>query len=759
MVAPKLKYDIELDTKKAQAEAKGFSSSLGGVKGALAGIGAFFAVDQIVDWGKQFVNFAASAEELQSRFDIVFGTMKEEVEVWAKTLSEAVGRSSLELKRFAADVGTVLTPLGFEDGALEQMSTTLAQLAVDVASFQDRHDPEVLNAFTAALNGEREMLKTISLYFNQEDLNGHLEQYGINVKEITGEEKKRAVALASLNILVEKSNKMHGDAERTYDSLQNTLKRINGELTDFGAELAEGVTPALANIAISITKIGDAFGDSGDGLGAKLGRFIKILHGVTVVLMDAQKKIILYPVAIAKWVSELLTKIPLVGGAFEKVLGILGDVGGKIGEKLNEVAGEFEKISDEQGKVTKGAQAMIDKEKEYVKERLKAGEISLAQYEQQIEYWDKHGAKIHEAKDNTKAVYDETSKWADEMLRGLASTKSATASTKQAKDATKELAKAQEEAARAAEKWAETVKEAEQSVLNTYKTVNDLAKEQLDIRKTMAQRIAEELMDTESELTDAQIRQIQAKFGVTEAEISKARQYLSLTDLEKDLIRSQQRINKIEEEKKQALREQVAALKEVLQARMQELGISQQQLNTEQLINQTINQRGGGGGGGGGGTPPTTTQPGDGGGGVPPTSPNQNRSSNNINTGTDLTDNYQSPITTPTQPTEPTTPPKDWSKHPGVTRGTIQPLDERRPGTGDMKNTGVWNYSVIDTGGTPSEGNIRQHLMYSNQVLDFTQMVDGAPTDVTTEVTKEYMRQLYKSKGWVIPDILAAPGT
>ena len=180
-------------------------TALGLLKFALAGVAVF-------GFGKA-IKAAADAEEAASKFDVVFGNAAKNVGSEMDTFARKVGRSRTEMRSLTGDTGDVVKALGFSEEQSANLSVALTKLAVDTASFKNRQEPDVIRAFTAALTGERESLKTLGVVINEAQVQAKAFQMGL--AQTKGDLTTSAKALATYEVLVERLADAQGDAERT----------------------------------------------------------------------------------------------------------------------------------------------------------------------------------------------------------------------------------------------------------------------------------------------------------------------------------------------------------------------------------------------------------------------------------------------------------------------------------------------------------------------------------------------------------------
>ena len=508
MVSPKLRYDIELDTKKAQLEAKGFAGSLGGIKGALTGLATVFAASEIIDYGKHLFNVAAAAEETDSAIQVVLGGIKN-LDGRIASLANSTLLTVTQTKDLVTQLAVSNKSLGLNSEAAFKVSEHMIKVASDIASFRNAvgGTEEVLRDLRSAQLGNYEAAeKWIGSISDAIVKNKALEMGLIRSKSDGLDPYTQQMVV--LQIAIENMAPAMGDMERTMDSSANAMRSAIVEAKELEEKLAQEMLPTMNFLTKAAATFFEKMNDGFDAF-EEHGGFWEAMKFQAVGFFDATGK-----------VQEMV---------YEKNV------------RLRKQAEQAE-------------QNRMNAQKKYV-DRFMQDHTTIQEAEQTAY------TKRKSNNEDLLASYGKARKAAEAEV---AQRKEAAAAAKRIADQQREIAKAQEEAARAAEKYAKVVKDAEKSVLNTYETVNELTKDQGDIRSSMAERIARELMDTESKLTDKQVEAIRKKFGVSRAEIDRAKAHLNLSDLEQDLIRSQERIDAIEERKKQALREQVAELNKVL---------------------------------------------------------------------------------------------------------------------------------------------------------------------------------------------------
>ena len=216
---------------------------------------AFGVVAAVV--GKKLINLASDAEEIQSKFDVVFRETQKDMNEWTETFASNVGRARQDIKKFTSGLGDVLKPLGFVTEEAGELSKEMVQLALDVASFNNRQDEDVIRAFTSAITGERESLKTLGIVITEADVK--TEAYTSGLARQGAELSKTAKAQATINLLFKNSTDAQGDLIRTQDSFANKSKALQATLKDLGEVMGNFLLPMATAVVSKFTDIAKTF--------------------------------------------------------------------------------------------------------------------------------------------------------------------------------------------------------------------------------------------------------------------------------------------------------------------------------------------------------------------------------------------------------------------------------------------------------------------------------------------------------------------
>lgn len=244
-----------------------FGKALGGIKsllgstrvgsallaGGVAG-GILYLANKIKELGGAVINAGSNLEELESKARVIFGGTFEKVGQTVDEISEKVGRSRSQILQFSADLAAVIEPTGIATERLGEMSTKLAELAIDLASFHNATDIQAFNALRSAITGELEPLKRFGVVMTQANLKAFALKQGVdgNIESFN----QAQLAALRYAFILDQTQKAQGDAERTADSYANQLRRLQGNFREFLETISNtGVVNAMAGVLQSLNLV------------------------------------------------------------------------------------------------------------------------------------------------------------------------------------------------------------------------------------------------------------------------------------------------------------------------------------------------------------------------------------------------------------------------------------------------------------------------------------------------------------------------
>ncbi len=237
--------DLQQQTEKTDKANAKFAAGMSGLqKTAIAG-GVIFAGKQFIDFSRQAVNAAVSAEEAAAAFGTTFGSAAERATRFLEGFAISAGLTVGEAQQLQATLGAVAQGIGFTQEESADLSIELTKIAADVASFSNisAGAEPVLQAFRSALVGEREALKTYGIAITESEV--QTKAFLLTSKRTTDELTRQDKALATLALIQDKAAVQIGDLSRTSQSFANQSRAVGAELRSLREEIGAELIPAL----------------------------------------------------------------------------------------------------------------------------------------------------------------------------------------------------------------------------------------------------------------------------------------------------------------------------------------------------------------------------------------------------------------------------------------------------------------------------------------------------------------------------------
>ncbi|WP_442486528.1 hypothetical protein [Fusobacterium necrophorum] len=235
------------ENEKSSGSSDKLTDSLLNLSNVAKTAGIAYLGKKIFELGNFAVGAASKMDELGNVTSQVFGNSKREVEDWAKTIDDKIGRSIYQLQNFASIYGSMFKGAGFDTSYFKNISKDLAVFTADFSSFFNVTDDEAFTAIKGALTGETEALKRFGIILNDTVMAEYALTQGIkaNWSELDTALKMQL----RYNKLMEITTHIQGDAERTVDGYANSLKKAEGLIdniaTSVGQKLIPGATRAV----------------------------------------------------------------------------------------------------------------------------------------------------------------------------------------------------------------------------------------------------------------------------------------------------------------------------------------------------------------------------------------------------------------------------------------------------------------------------------------------------------------------------------
>lgn len=200
-------------------------------------------IRQIFSWAKDAATLGSNIAEVENVVDVSFGSMADKAYEFAATAKEQFGLSELAAKNYAGTLMAMLNSSGVAQDAAADMSTTLAGLAGDLASFYNISTDDAFYKIRAGISGETEPLKQLGINMNIVNLEAYAMSQGITkaYQEMSLAEQ----SMLRYNYIMAVTGAQQGDFARTSGSFANQLRLLTLNFQTLGATIGQGFIAAV----------------------------------------------------------------------------------------------------------------------------------------------------------------------------------------------------------------------------------------------------------------------------------------------------------------------------------------------------------------------------------------------------------------------------------------------------------------------------------------------------------------------------------
>ena len=201
---------------------------------AAVAIGAAFAVQKLVNFGKMTVEAAASAKAIQAQFEQVFGDSQGLASDAINGMAQQFGMLPNRIKPSFTATTSMFKGLGLSTEEAMAQATNAVTLASDAAAFYDMSYENANSALSSFIKGNYEGGEAIGLFANETQLASWAsENLGVEWSNLTEADKQ--IARMQFAQTMQEAAGATGQAARESDSYENQLGNMKQAWSDFAA--------------------------------------------------------------------------------------------------------------------------------------------------------------------------------------------------------------------------------------------------------------------------------------------------------------------------------------------------------------------------------------------------------------------------------------------------------------------------------------------------------------------------------------------
>lgn len=267
----------------------------------------------LIKVGKDAINMGIDAVESENLFSVSMGKMEQKARDWSESYGKALGLNRSELRKNVGMMNTMLGSMGLNEDGAYKMSTSMVQLANDMASFYNLSTEDAMAKLQSGISGEAEPLKRLGIMVNDTTIKQYAMRTGmIKTGQVMTEQQK---VIARYGVIMEATKNSQGDLARTMDSPANKLRALKSKWEELLITIGTKFIPMVSRVVDVITGLIDKFNSLSE---AKQNQ---ILFWATIFAVAGPVLMLLGFMAGA--ISSIFTLFSTLAGAVSTIIGWL----------------------------------------------------------------------------------------------------------------------------------------------------------------------------------------------------------------------------------------------------------------------------------------------------------------------------------------------------------------------------------------------------------------------------------------------------
>ena len=202
------------------------------------------AFSGLIDLGSAAIESASNLEKVQNALDVTFGDDAGRVEAWAASAREQFGLTELQAKQYTSTLGAMLKGMDMSGPQMLEMSTGLAGLAADMASFYNMDSETAFNEISKGLTGQSDKLRQLGVDLSDANMEAYAlsEGMGKTFQQMSSGEQ----AVLRYQYLMKETAAVQGNFAKTSESLAGNMQMLETNWNEFLAGVGEKMEPFIS---------------------------------------------------------------------------------------------------------------------------------------------------------------------------------------------------------------------------------------------------------------------------------------------------------------------------------------------------------------------------------------------------------------------------------------------------------------------------------------------------------------------------------
>lgn len=212
----------------------------------------------VVAAGAAIYKYSSDLTEAENKTKEVFKNMSGDVLVWSETSLDKMGMARSTALDAVSLYGGMATAMGLTRKRATDMSKSLTELSVDLASFHNTSLDQASTALKSIFTGETETLKNYGIVMTEANLKAYALSQGIktNYSEMSQAEKVQL----RYNFVLNASKDAIGDYERNCGEAASQMKKLPEALKELATSFKDNIEPVITPIITSLNGAIISFG-------------------------------------------------------------------------------------------------------------------------------------------------------------------------------------------------------------------------------------------------------------------------------------------------------------------------------------------------------------------------------------------------------------------------------------------------------------------------------------------------------------------
>ncbi len=212
----------------------------------------------VIAAGAAIYKYSSDLTEAENKTKEVFKNMSSDVLDWSQTSLDKMGMARSTALDAVSLYGGMATAMGLTRKKATDMSKSLTELSVDLASFHNTSLDQASTALKSIFTGETETLKNYGIVMTEANLKAYALSQGIktNYSEMTQAEKVQL----RYNFVMNASKDAIGDYERNCGEAASQMKKLPEALKELATSFKDNVEPAITPVITALNGAIVSFG-------------------------------------------------------------------------------------------------------------------------------------------------------------------------------------------------------------------------------------------------------------------------------------------------------------------------------------------------------------------------------------------------------------------------------------------------------------------------------------------------------------------